>query len=298
MIEKIIRVLRTRGLVGLFSAISSRLKGSLSSSKFIQANEECFLGKKGIEIGGPSRIFSKGGAFPVYSIVGQLDNCNFGNITVWEGSIEQGQTFQFDKRKPPGRQYVLEATDMKIIDSGTYGFLLSSHALEHSANPILALSEWVRLLKNDGVIVLVLPHKDATFDHRRPVTTLEHLIADFDAGMGEGDLTHMEEILDLHDLDRDPEAGGFDAFKERSKHNVENRCFHQHVFDTCLAVELVDYMGLQIKAVETIYPMHILVVAQKVQEECCDNSFFTSETALYRRTSVFFSDRIVTNNNE
>lgn len=266
MIGKIIHIFRARGIAGVTRAINSRLHRLLARrARTFQACENLFFGKTGIEIGGPSQVFSKNGIFPVYPIAGHLDNCNFGNTTVWEGDIKQGQTFQFDRRKPSGQQYIVEAAAMGCLASGAYDFVLSSHVLEHTANPILALSEWIRLLKDQGTLVLLLPHKDKTFDHRRPVTTMEHLIADFKAGTTEDDLTHMPEILALHDLARDPEAGDSASFQARSMRNFENRCFHHHVFDTTLAVSLVDYMGIQIQAVEEIQPFHILVVAQKLE---------------------------------
>jgi hypothetical protein len=111
--------------------------------------------------------------------------------------------------------------------------------------------------------MLVLPHRDGTFDHRRPVTSLAHFIQDFEQQITEGDLTHLEEILKLHDLSKDPLAGDFEAFKQRSERNLENRCLHHHVFDTRLAVEVIHHMGLQILAVEVGHLLHILVIAQK-----------------------------------
>jgi len=292
MIKKIISILRTRGISGLLSAVYFRLSHLLPiHAKSFHKIESLLHGKNGIEIGGPSQVFTAKGLFPVYPIAGHFDNCNFGGTTIWEGDINEGQTFQFDRNKPAGRQYIVEATAMECITSASYDFVLSSHALEHTANPILALSEWIRLLKDQGTLVLLLPHKDGTFDHRRPVTTLQHLISDFEVGMAEDDLTHMPEILALHDLGRDPEAGDLAAFKARSERNFENRCFHHHVFDTQLTVRLVDHMGLQIRAVEAIRPMHILVVAQKVgRGELVDNSAFTGESAQYRQSSPFLSD--------
>ncbi len=79
--------------------------------------------------------------------------------------------------------------------------------LEHAANPLRVLYEWKRILKNSGTILIVLPHKAATFDHRRPSTSFEHIKADFDSNVDESDLTHLDEILALHDLKLDPWAG-------------------------------------------------------------------------------------------
>lgn len=267
MIQKIIHISRARGIAGVVLAINLRLRKLLTKrARSFHACANMFAGKTGIEIGGPSQVFTEGGIFPVYPIAGHLDNCNFGNTTIWEGEIRQGQTFQFDRKKPMGWQYIAEATTMGCVASGAYDFVLSSHVLEHTANPILALSEWMRLLKDQGTLVLLLPHKDKTFDHRRPVTSMDHLIADFKAGMSEDDLTHLPEILALHDLGRDLYAGDMAAFQACSMHNFENRCLHHHVFDTALVASLVEYMGMQIQAIEEVPPFHILVVAQKMAE--------------------------------
>ncbi len=264
MIGKAIRILRTRGMAGLTFAINTRLIGLLAGqAQSFQACEPLLAGKHGIEIGGPSRAFSARGIFPVYPIVGSLDNCNFSNATVWEGEIEEGRTFKFDRNKPAGSQFVAEASEMGRFPSAAYDFVLASHVLEHIANPIRALSEWKRLLRDHGALVLLLPHKDKTFDHRRPVTTLEHLIADFNEEVTEADMTHLPEILSLHDLGRDPEAGEAEDFKARSMSNFQSRCLHHHVFDTDLAVRLVRHMGLEIRAVDVIQPHHILLVAVK-----------------------------------
>ena len=263
MIKKAIVIFRARGLSGLLRAVTSRVRGLLAgraTSFSIYKNQ--LVGKSGIEIGGPSQVFSKRGIFPAYPIVGNLDNCNYCNSTVWSGVAEHRATYRFDPNKHDGQQHIAEATAMEKLPSGAYDFVLSSHMLEHSANPILALSEWKRLLKDDGILVLLLPDKKHTFDHRRPTTTMTHLIADFNAGTKEDDLTHLPEILALHDLERDPEAGDMATFKARSMRNFENRCLHQHVFDAQLAVDLVEHAGLQVKAVEEIRPHHILLVVQ------------------------------------
>jgi len=244
-----------------------------------------FRGGRGLEIGGPSALFT--GEIPVYHVAECLDNCNFGGTTVWEGEIAEGDTFDFRADREPGRQFISEASELPGIADGSYDYLLSSHCLEHLANPLKGLAEWRRVLKPEGLLVLALPHKDATFDHRRPVTQLSHMIEDFSAGMGEDDLTHLPEILALHDLDRDPEAGGLEAFKARSLRNVENRCLHQHVFDTRLAVQMVGHMGFQVAAVQPMLPLHIIVIARKT-DAAIDNSAYLGATPCW--TSPFPSD--------
>lgn len=262
MIKKVYATLKSEGIGGLLKhvyprALPHRLEYYPHCKSFFQSGV-------GLEIGGPSGIFRRRGRIPVYPVAARIDNCNFGSHTVWEGTIGEGDTFIFDKGKAPGRQYVAEASNLQCIDGSSYDFVLSSHCIEHLANPLQGLSEWIRVLKQNGLLVLVLPHKDGTFDHRRPVTSLEHLIQDFDSQTDEGDMTHLEEILRFHDLTKDPGAGDFQSFQERSKRNIENRCLHHHVFDTRLAVEVVNYMGLQLLAVELFRPYHIAVIAKNI----------------------------------
>ena len=94
----------------------------------------------------------------------------------------------------------MDATDLNKIPDLSYEFILSSNCLEHVANPIKALKEWVRVLKGDSLILLVLPSKEYTFDHNRPITKFKHLIEDYNNDTKESDLTHLDEILKSHDL--------------------------------------------------------------------------------------------------
>ena len=248
-----------------------------------------FEGRIGLEIGGPSALFSRRGLFPVYPVAARVDNCNFGRQTVWEGSIHEGRTFEFEPRRDPGFQFITEASDLGQIRDGAYDFVLSSHTLEHLANPLGALAEWSRVLVPTGTLALVVPHKEGTFDHRRPVTTLAHLAEDAERGTTEADRTHLDEILALHDLSLDPGAGDREAFESRSLENEQNRCLHHHVFDTALAAAVVDCAGFQILAVETAVPFHILVVAQKRGR--AENGTFLGPDAPYRTQSPFNMDR-------
>ncbi|BBX61125.1 hypothetical protein MSAS_02990 [Mycobacterium saskatchewanense] len=194
----------------------------------------------GIEVGGPSALFKT--VLPLYRYIRDLDGVNFSNDTVWEGTITAGQNFHYCDGKS-GRQYISEATDLREIATEQYDFLLSSNCLEHVANPIKALVEWKRVIKPGGGLVLVLPNKVSNFDHRRPTTKFAHLLEDFTNDIGEDDLTHLDEILALHDLQRDPPAGDLEHFRERSLRNVENRTLHHHVFDVELIKDALSYVG-------------------------------------------------------
>jgi SAM-dependent methyltransferase len=223
---------------------------------------DCVAGKRGLEVGGPSAVFRTGGLIPLYEFVGALDNCNFSSQTIW-AKHESGLTFRYSEHKPVGRQYLTEGGDLHEIPDECYEFVLSCHMLEHSANPLRALNAWKRILKPSGPLLLLLPNKAMTFDHKRPVTPLAHLIEDLEAGTTEEDLTHLPEILRLHDIQRDPEAGGYENFKARSERNAEFRGMHQHVFDPPLVRAMLEHANFSVELLRTAYPNHIIAIARK-----------------------------------
>lgn len=269
--------------------------GPLASFGRKRLTRELVAGKVGLEIGGPSPIFTKLGEVAVYPIAGRVDNVNFATETVWEGTIAEGMSFRYDDRKPPGRQYVCDATDLRGVPPDAYDFLLSSHTLEHTANPIKALGEFRRVLKVGGVLSMVLPHMAGTFDHRRPVTPLAHLIEDHDNQTPESDLTHLGEIVEFHDFGREfGAAQDREALRARGLDNLTNRCLHHHTFDTDAAVRLLDHVGWQLLAVEAILPYHIVLLGRKLADgEKPDNRAFLDPAASYRRSSPFAVDRAV-----
>jgi SAM-dependent methyltransferase len=144
---------------------------------------------------GPSPIFAWGGLIPVYPLARWIDNINFARSTIWEDGARESNSFKFCSRKAPGQRFVAEGADLRVISSGKYDFVLSSHMLEPTANPLGALAEWRRMLKPAGALVLVVPARDGAFDHRRPITTISHLVEDYETGMGKDDLTHLAEVL-------------------------------------------------------------------------------------------------------
>lgn len=249
------------GVRGLVSAINQRLRRPNEMLPEFRDWAPCFRNKYGLEIGGPSAIFEAGSLLPVYPLAAQVDCFNFSTSTVWEGSIQEGMHYAAGKKM--GYQFIAEATDLAKIPSAKYDFLLASHCLEHMANPLRAVQEWLRVLKADGVLVLVLPDRRGTFDHRRPVTEFSHLLRDHEMQTTEEDLTHLEEILALHDLAMDPPAGDLAAFEKRSRANFQNRCLHHHVFDLALMRELFDHFKLETVLSMSAKPYHMIAIGRK-----------------------------------
>lgn len=221
------------------------------------------LGRHGLEIGGPSRIFRPRGGLPVYDWAGSIDNVNFSAETAWEHRLRDGGAYCFHRQRRPGRQWIREAASLNGIADEAYEFVLSSHCLEHTANPLGALREWWRIARGGAPLILVVPDPEFSFDHRRPITTPAHLLEDFRLGTPESDQSHLAEIMELHDLALDPDAGNPDEFRARSMANADHRCLHHHVFDSNLLAGALGETGWAVVAVEKVRPVHLLALARR-----------------------------------
>jgi SAM-dependent methyltransferase len=225
--------------------------------------KKLFKNKTGLEIGGPSDIFKRKKYIPVYPLSKRVDGVNFSTNTIWENTIIEGLNYKYDRTASPGYQYIKEGTDLNPIADSSYDFILSSHSLEHIANPIKALKEWLRVLKKGGTILAILPDKNFTFDHKRPVTTFDHLMDDYKNDTQENDLTHVDEIISLHNLDLDPGVVNRDEFPSRCLNNIDNRCLHHHVFDMCLLKEIFAYLGHEVVLTESSSNFNQIIIGIK-----------------------------------
>lgn len=250
-------------------------------------------GKSGLEIGGPSRIFCGTHILPLYNILKSIDNCNFSSQTIWTQSADR------QKSGPcPQKQFVAEASDLSMVPNRAYDFVLASHVLEHIANPLRAMQEWKRVLIPGGTLLVVLPDKRGTFDHRRAFTSFNHIEADFQADTTENDLTHLNEVLELHDLDLDPPAGSRRQFQERCLQNYSIRAMHHHVFSPEMLVLMFNRVQMHVLNIAVERPYHIIGFALKVdtaenEQVRLHNLGFLNEGASWRKRDPFRGPRDV-----
>jgi len=215
---------------------------------------DTLAGAVAIEPGGPSALFDAGGALPLYPRLAALDTLDYSERTLWSDGSSSG--LQVRKR------LIGEARRLEGVGDGEYDALLASHVLEHLADPLGALAEWQRVVRAEGCVLLVVPHREGTFDHRRPVSTIEHMRVDAERETGEDDLSHLQEILDLHDLRRDPGAGERERFERRCRENASSRAMHHHVFDSRSVVEVCRACGLEILALRPRRPFDIFCLCR------------------------------------
>lgn len=216
-------------------------------------------GKTGFEIGGPS--IQAWGALGVYDQATKMDIGNYAASSLWESGVKDGAVFMW-KNQSKGVKYIRDATNLAGLPANFYDFFLASDVIEHIANPFKALLEWIRILKPGGYLLIIAPFSNVTFDHKRSITPIEHLIGDYRNQTSEADLSHLDEILQLHDLEKDYPAGGFDAFKFRSQNNLIHRALHQHVFDHELLYHIYTCLCLKVE-VQYTWHYHQLIIGQK-----------------------------------
>lgn len=83
------------------------------------------------------------------------------------------------------------------FEADSQDFVIANHFLEHCQNPLLTLSHMHRILKKGGILYLALPDKRYTFDVKRPLTTLDHVLEDYRGGPEASKRQHFEEWVTL-----------------------------------------------------------------------------------------------------
>lgn len=71
---------------------------------------------------------------------------------------------------------IVAPADRLPFSDGNLDYVASSHVLEHVWSPVDALLEWDRVLRVGGVILFIVPHRDALAeDAARPMTPLSEV---------------------------------------------------------------------------------------------------------------------------
>jgi SAM-dependent methyltransferase len=91
--------------------------------------------------------------------------------------------------------YQMGMEDMSAVADDSLDFVLACHVIEHLRNPLRAFEQVYRKLKPRGQYVLVVPEKRLMFDRDRALTTLEHLVADYQNPSAERDVPHYYEFF-------------------------------------------------------------------------------------------------------
>jgi SAM-dependent methyltransferase len=167
--------------------------------------------------------------------------------------------------QPTNADYLTDATELYFARDNEFDFVCSSHVLEHLANPIKALKEWIRVVKKGGIIYTEIPDKRFIFDYKRHRTSLRHLIDDYQKNIGPHDMTHLSDFaykLDLDMLQQSPEQCFSNILKYIASGSSSTSEPHHHVYTKEDLTSLFRYVGLEILFV-TIVGETIHLVGKK-----------------------------------
>lgn len=139
----------------------------------------------------------------------------------------------FDKQKPP---LISLASDSKDC-------IFSSHSLEHSPNPIAALSDYLRVLKHGGIVYSIIPNKKYTYDRFRLPTKINKLIEKFKRNDWSYTLDEYRDVFvntDTHVVyDNSTEEDIERAFEENNGHH------HIYVYEEKNTLELIHFLAIK-----------------------------------------------------
>lgn len=125
---------------------------------------------------------------------------------------------------------------LSTISNDSADFIIANHMIEHCQNPILAIENWLRVVKPGGVLYIGVPDKRYTFDCERPLTSIEHLIRDYREGPEWSKYLHFEEWARLVDKYSEDEVAG----RARGLADL-NYSIHFHVWTQVEFLELLSY---------------------------------------------------------
>jgi SAM-dependent methyltransferase len=135
-----------------------------------------------------------------------------------------------------------ELAEVDVVDDGerletvaadSQDFIVANHFLEHTEDPIGTIAIHLSKLRPGGILFYAVPDKRYTFDHRREVTTVDHLVRDHEEGPERSRRAHYDEYgaAVLGDQSN-REAPDFAARTERFARELEESeaSIHAHTF--------------------------------------------------------------------
>jgi predicted SAM-dependent methyltransferase len=133
---------------------------------------------------------------------------------------------------------VTDLESMHGIADESEDFIIANHVMEHVEDPLKALKSISRVLRPSGIAFIALPDKRFTFDHDRPLTTLDHIVRDHAEGPDWSMAQHYEEWVRCVDK----------LTGEAHRHKVEimlgeRANIHFHVWDYPAMMELFAYVA-------------------------------------------------------
>lgn len=181
-----------------------------------------FISGEGIEIGGlhhPTRVKAR---------VKYVDRLDDGGLSDHYPEWNDTATVHVD--------IVDDAQHLSTVPDASQDFIIANHVLEHCRDPLNALRNWFRVVRDGGILFFALPDKRRTFDRDREVTPLEHVVAHVAEGEGADDWHHYVDYARHVVKAAEPEV------EAKARELVErNYSIHFHVWTQREMIELIEH---------------------------------------------------------
>jgi SAM-dependent methyltransferase len=142
-----------------------------------------------------------------------------------------------------------DGESLKSVANESQDFIIANHLLEHMENPIRTLRRFLEVIRPGGMLYHAVPDKRFGFDSERPLTSVEHIIRDFQEGPSWSRDDHFREFAKLiiegktvRPPDRYPNQIAYgvpDVEAEAQRLMQMNYSIHFHVWDHQTFLELL-----------------------------------------------------------
>ncbi len=152
--------------------------------------------------------------------------------------VDRMTTEELRKQYPELNSYHLVTPD--IVDDGeklttipnnSLDFIIANHFLEHCENLLKTVEAHLQKLKLGGLLYYYVPNKDYTFDKKRKITTIDHILDEYYNGHLENRKSHFEDWCENVDG-----STAVTALMEK------NYSIHFHVWDEPRFLEITELM--------------------------------------------------------
>jgi SAM-dependent methyltransferase len=121
-------------------------------------------------------------------------------------------------------EILASAEHLEGVAAASQDFVLAFSMIEHAQSPLHMVESLCRVTRPGGSIVLSVPDKDHyTPDHRRPLTSFEHLVRDYEEGP---EWSYEEHLYESGRLNHELEGEALEAFVAKIKSQDGHTHFH------------------------------------------------------------------------
>ncbi|HEY6899678.1 MAG TPA: methyltransferase domain-containing protein [Puia sp.] len=137
---------------------------------------------------------------------------------------------EFERKDIVTVDIIDDGETLATVPDNSQDFIIANHFIEHTRNPILAIQNAIRTLKPGGVFFMAVPDKRYTFDVHRQVTTVEHLLRDYNEGPDWSEEDHYFDFVSKTDKS-DGCKNDDDIRRVIRELKESNFSIHYHVWD-------------------------------------------------------------------